>query len=149
MNGAEFTPVRAPGCTLISFSWAIWLLKSLFVWKLTILSTPKFTWCLLFPWNVMCLLRTKGLIIRPSLGVIRVCMLLGKGLSSSPPPCATPSTHGEPKAQRSGQGVKGHPLHTSVKCCMAPAAHFKKGYSHQGHAATLHQKGYGGDTIPV
>lgn len=31
MNGAEFNPVRGPSYTLISFKWAIWFLKSLFV----------------------------------------------------------------------------------------------------------------------
>lgn len=46
--------------------------------------------------------------------------LLGMGLSSSPTPCASPSTRGEPKAQRSDQSIKGHPPHTSVQCCTAP-----------------------------
>lgn len=71
-------------------------------------------------------------------GVIpRRCILLGKGLSSSPIPCAIPSTHGEPKekkAQRSDQGIKGHSLYTSVKCCKAIL--FEKGYSHKGCTAT-------------
>lgn len=77
-------------------------------------------------------MRTRGLIIHPSLEVIRAGILLGKGLSSSPAPCATPSARGEPNAPRSHQGVTGHPLHTSVKCCLAPATRCGKGYSHRG-----------------
>jgi len=33
MNGAEFTPVRAPGYTLISFTRAIWIFKKPFCLK--------------------------------------------------------------------------------------------------------------------
>lgn len=117
---------RGPSYTLISFKSAIWLLKSLFVWKLTTLSTPKFTWCLLFPWNIMCLMRTEGLIIHLCLGVIHVHILLGKGLSRSPTPCATHSTSREPEVQRSDQSVQGHPPHISVKCCTAPLAPWRR-----------------------
>ena len=53
----------------------------------------------------MRLIRTKGLIIHPSSGVTGARILLGKGLSCSPTPCATASTRGEP--QRSDQGADG------------------------------------------
>lgn len=96
----------------------IQLLKSLFVWKATILRTAGFTWHLLFPRNVMCLMRMWVWLFIPlrEHHELRSCWERG-----SYPTLPIILGHGQPKARRSDGGIKGHSLHVPwvlrSSCC--------------------------------